>query len=90
MKSCHVSKRINFDEIWAADGDDRRRQRGRGGGGLRVVDGGGAPAVFGRNGGQDEDGGDLANLAMAFLSDGGDWSSGDTWLDSRRRRRRTG
>uniref|UniRef100_A0A0E0E1T4 DUF834 domain-containing protein n=1 Tax=Oryza meridionalis TaxID=40149 RepID=A0A0E0E1T4_9ORYZ len=48
------------------------------------------PAVFGRNGGRDEDGGDLANLATAFPSDGGDWSSGGAWLDSRRRRRRTG
>nr|BAD35931.1 hypothetical protein [Oryza sativa Japonica Group]BAD35956.1 hypothetical protein [Oryza sativa Japonica Group] len=48
------------------------------------------PANFGGIGGWDEDGGDLANLATAFPSDGDDWSSGGARLDSPRRRRRTG
>ena len=70
------------------DGNGRRRRRGRNGGDVRVDDDGGAPAVFGENGGRDEDGGDLAIPTVAFPSDDNDRSGGSAWLDSLRRRRR--
>jgi hypothetical protein len=72
------------------DGNGRRRRRGRSGGGVRVDDDGDAPAVFGGNGGRDEDGDDLANPTAAFPSGDDDRSSGDARLDFLRRQRRTG
>src|SRR5512144_1647281 len=58
------------------NGNRRRRWRGRSGVGVRVDDDGDAPAIFGGNGGRDEDGDDLANPTAAFPSDDDD-RSGD-------------
>jgi hypothetical protein len=67
------------------DGNRRRRRRGRGGEDVRVDGDGDAPAIFGGNGGRDEDGDDLANPMVTFQSDDDDQSGGNARLDLRQR-----